>query len=86
MKLGAVAVGAVAAQALPGVGGRPIANVPITYGAILGAFLLMRGKGAMRWVGFGMVLGGGVLEIIEGFVGPALASAAPAAPAAGGDQ
>ncbi len=72
MKLGAAAVGAIAAQALPFVGNRVVQNVPITYGAVLGVFMIMRGKKMWKWVGFGMVLGGGVLEVIQGAIGPAL--------------
>jgi hypothetical protein len=75
MKLGAAAVGAVAAQTLPGVGQQISDNIPITWGAVLGLVLIMnrRSSEMVKYAGFGMVLGGGVVQYAETLIGPQLA-------------
>ena len=75
-KIGAAAVGAVAAQALPGLGTQISAQIPITYGAILGVILIMnkRSNEMVRYAGFGMILGGGVVQWMESLIGPQLSN------------
>ena len=74
MKLGAAAFGAVAAQALPGLGNQISETIPITYGAILGVAIIMnrRSSEMVKYAGFGMVLGGGVVQMLESYIGPQL--------------
>ncbi len=71
MKVGATAIGAVAAQALPGLS-TTIGETPITYGAIVGvALVLNRRTGPnLRYVGLGLILGGGVLNYVQDTLGP----------------
>ena len=73
MKIGAAAVGAVAARALPGLGTQLSPTIPITYGALLGAVMIYKGKtDAVRFAGLGAVLGGGLVQWLEGMIGPQL--------------
>jgi hypothetical protein len=71
MKVGATAIGAVAAQALPGLN-NTIGNTPITYGAIVGVALVLNRKTGvnLKYAGLGMILGGGVLNIVQDYLGP----------------
>jgi len=73
MKVGATAIGAVAAQALPGLN-NTIGNTPITYGAIVGVALVINRKTGinLKYAGLGMILGGGVLNIVQDYLGPML--------------
>ncbi len=75
-KVGAAAVGAVAAQALPGLGTQISDTIPITYGAILGVVLIMnkRSSEMVRYAGFGMILGGGIVQWAESLIGPQLSN------------
>ncbi len=71
--LGAAAVGAVAAQAVPGLGTQISPTVPINYGAIAGVFIVLKARNPMlRWAGFGMILGGGLVQWAESLIGPQL--------------
>ena len=73
MKIGAAAVGAVAARALPGLGVQLSPTLPVTYGALLGAVMIYKGKtDLVRFAGLGAVLGGGLVQYLEGMIGPQL--------------
>ena len=48
--------------------------LPVTWAAVLGGFLLLRGKGSLqKHIGSGMLLGGGVQTAVGSALGPALA-------------
>ena len=71
MKVGAPAIGAVAAQALPGLS-TTIGQTPITYGALVGVALVLNRKTGVniKYAGLGMILGGGVLNMVQDYLGP----------------
>ncbi len=74
MKVGAAAIGAVAAQAMPGLGNQISEDIPITYGAIVGLAMIYKGKtDLVRYAGFGALLGGGLVQLLESYIGPQLA-------------
>ena len=66
------AVGAAAAQAVPGLNKPITPTIPVTYGAALGAFLGMKGRGdTLRFLGLGMVMGGGLVPAVQQVLQPA---------------
>jgi hypothetical protein len=75
-KIGAAAIGAVAAQSLPGLSGQVSDTIPVTYGALLGVVLIMnkRSSQMVRYAAFGMILGGGVVQWAESLIGPQLSN------------
>ena len=81
------AIGAAAAQSVPGLNNEVSPQIPVTYGAILGAVLAWRGRGAtLKALGLGMVLGGGLVPAVERLLEPAflrMELAPAAAPATG---
>jgi hypothetical protein len=77
------AIGAAAAQSVPGLDRRITPTIPVSYGALLGAFLAMRGKGdTLKFLGMGMVMGGGLVPAVEQLLAPAFGRMSLASPAA----
>ena len=80
-RVAVAAVGAAAAQSIPGLDRRLSPNVPISYAAVLGALLLMRGKGdTLRFLSVGLILGGGVVTAAEQLLAPMFSNLALASP------
>ena len=73
-KVLAIAAGAVAATQVDFLK-RPISagQLPVTWAAVAGGFLLMRGRGQLqKHLGIGMLLGGGVQTAVNSALAPAL--------------